>query len=64
MKGIKTVVTVEQFAEMTADQIARYVRTNNNTAIVGDQPGKDRHIVEYENWGSLYAYLSKQSHEA
>lgn len=47
----RTPVTVaidpQQFAAMTASEIIRYIQSNHKTAIVGDVPGVDRHIISY-----------------
>lgn len=46
----------EQFAQMTADEIARFIRLNKNVAIVGENVGIDRHIISYRTTKDWFAY--------
>lgn len=49
-QSIKVIYTPEQFKEMGFDgEIAKFMRENSNTAIVGDIPGIDRHVIQYQN---------------
>ncbi len=54
----EVVKTPEQFAQMTADEIATFIRTNKNTAIVGENVGIDRHIIKYETAEDWFVYES------
>jgi hypothetical protein len=48
MKGIKVIYTPTQFKEKGFDgEIAKYMRENKNTAIVGDNFGIDRHVISF-----------------
>ena len=47
-KPAVVVYTPEQFKELGFDgEIAMYMREHTNTAIVGDVPGVDRHVIRY-----------------
>lgn len=47
-KPVVVVYTPEQFKELGFDgEIAKYMREHTNTAIVGDVPGVDRHVIRY-----------------
>ena len=54
--GIKVVFTPEEFKEKGFDgEVAKYMRENKNTAIVGDTFGVDRHIIQFdsrESWNN------------
>jgi hypothetical protein len=48
MKEIKVIYTPEQFKEKGFDgEIAKYMRENRNSAIVGDNLGIDRHVISF-----------------
>ena len=48
MKGIKVIYTPKQFKEKGFDgEIAKYMRENKNTAIVGGNCGIDRHVISF-----------------
>ena len=50
MKGIKVIYTSTQFEEKGFDgEIAKYMRENKNTAIVGNDLGIDRHVISFFN---------------
>jgi len=50
MKGIKVIYTPTQFKEKGFDgEIAKYMRENKNTAIVGNNLGIDRHVISFSN---------------
>jgi hypothetical protein len=50
MKGIKVIYTPEQFKEKGFDgEIAKYMRENKNTAIVGNYSGIDRHVISFSD---------------
>lgn len=57
---IKTEVVInpEQFAQMTSDEIAAYIRTNENTAIVGEEVGVDRHVIRYKTKEDWFVYTN------
>lgn len=57
---IKTEVVInpEQFAQMTSDEIAAYIRTNENTAIVGEKVGVDRHVIRYKTKEDWFVYTN------
>ena len=50
------VITPEQFAQMTADEIATFIRTNKNAAVVGENVGIDRHIISYKTAEDWFVY--------
>lgn len=56
----KSKVTVvfdpQEFAAMTADEIARYISDHRNTAIMGEQVGIDRHIIKYAEHADWFNY--------
>lgn len=54
----EVVVNPEQFAQMTADAIASFIRTNKNTAIVGENVGTDRHIIRYKTNQDWFVYTN------
>lgn len=57
VKGVKVAYSHERFAELGFDgEIGQFMRENKNTAIVGDQFGKDRHVVIFNNDESLREY--------
>ena len=57
MKGIKVIYTPEQFKEKGFDgEVAKYMRENKNTAIVGHQLGVDSHVISYSNIEALAKY--------
>lgn len=48
MKGIKVIYTPEEFKAKGFDgEIAQYMREHENTAIVGNVPGENRHVVSF-----------------
>jgi len=48
MKGIKVIYTPKQFKKKGFDgEIAKYMRENRNSAIVGDNFGIDRHVISF-----------------
>ena len=55
-KPIEVLVTPEQFAKMGADNIVRFMRKHEHTAIVGDKKGVNRHIVRYRTWHDRMNY--------
>ena len=57
MKGINVIYTPEQFKAKGFDgEVAKYMKENKNTAIVGHQSGVDRHIISYSNIETLTKY--------
>lgn len=47
-KPVTVVFTPAEFKEKGFDgEIAKYMREHTNTAIVGDVPGIDRHVIRY-----------------
>lgn len=47
-KPVVVVYTPEEFKTKGFDgEIAKYMREHNNTAIVGDIPGVDRHVIRF-----------------
>lgn len=47
-KPVVVVYTPEEFQTKGFDgEIAKYMREHTNTAIVGDVPGVDRHVIRY-----------------
>lgn len=47
-KPVTVVYTPAEFEEKGFDgEIAQYMRENKNTAIVGDVPGIDRHVIRF-----------------
>jgi len=50
MQGIKVIYTPEQFKKKGFDgEIAKYMRKNKNTAIIGNNLGIDRHVISFSN---------------
>jgi hypothetical protein len=55
--AVEIIYTPEQFKEKGFDgEIAKYMRENKNTAIVGDVPGVDRHVIKYEDHKDWFNY--------
>lgn len=46
----------EQFSQLTSSEIAAYIRGNENTAIVGEKIGIDRHIIRYGSSEAWFNY--------
>ena len=60
MKGIKVIYTPKDFAAKGFDgEIAKYMRENRKTAIVGNEVGIDRHVVSFSDYRTLRVYKSK-----
>lgn len=55
---VEVVFTPEQFAQMSADDIALYIRRNENTAIIGEKSGIDRHIIRYRTHEDWFSYVN------
>lgn len=58
MKGIKCLYTPEEFKQKSSSEIVKFIQKNNNTAIVGDNLGVDRHIVAYKDFHTLVEYTN------
>jgi hypothetical protein len=53
----KILYTPEEFKERGFDgEIAKVMRENKNTAIVGNKLNVDRHVIEFESWADLRNY--------
>lgn len=64
MKGINVLFTPEEFKQKGfAGEIATKMRENENTAIVGDNFGTDRHIVEFTDYKTLNNYRNNNPYE-
>ena len=63
MKGIKVIYTPEQFKEKGFDgEIAKYMRENKNTAIVGDA-GVDRHVISFTDSKAWMQYCRNKPYK-
>lgn len=60
-KDIEVVFNPEQFAQMTADEIAKFIRTNEKVSIVGSNLGTDRHIIRYKTTEAWLEYKNPYS---
>ncbi len=43
------IYSVEEFARLSSDKIARLLRKDKTLHIIGEIPGVDRKIIKYEN---------------
>lgn len=57
-KDIEVVFNPEQFAQMTASEIASFIRSNERVAITGLRLGVDRHIIRYKNINAWLTYTN------
>lgn len=57
-KPIEILITPEQFAKMGADNIVRFMRKHDHTAIDGDKKGVNRHIIRYRTWRDRMNYVN------
>lgn len=56
-KGVKVVYTPEQYKELGFDgEVAKYMRENKNTAIVGDVFGEDMHVIQFDTHKDWFSY--------
>ena len=55
---VEILVTPEQFAKMGADNIVRFMRKHDHTAIDGDKKGVNRHIIRYRTWRDRMNYVN------
>ena len=63
MKGIKVIYTPEEFASKGFDgEIAKRMMENRNTAIIGDVFGKDRHVIQFDDFETYMKY--RENHYA
>jgi hypothetical protein len=63
--SVQVIYTPEQFKEMGFDgEIAKFMRENKQTAIVGDVLGVDRHVIQYENYKDWFHYDNPYSVKA
>ena len=61
-KPITVVYTPAEFKEKGFDgEIAKYMREHTNTAIVGDVPGVDRHVIRYRTHKDWMNYKNPYS---
>ena len=54
----EAIFTPEQFAQMKSEEIAAYIRANENTAIVGEKVGVDRHVIRYKTNQDWFVYTN------
>lgn len=61
-KPVTVVFTPAEFKEKGFDgEIAKYMREHTNTAIVGDIPGVDRHVIRYRTHKDWMNYKNPYS---
>lgn len=61
-KPVTVVYTPAEFKEKGFDgEIAKYMREHTNTAIVGDVPGVDRHVIRYRTHKDWMNYKNPYS---
>lgn len=64
MKRIKIIFTAKELAEKGFDgEIARYMRENKNCAIVGHEPGVNRHVIQYKTREDYNKYCKQFEQE-
>lgn len=63
-KPVTVVYTPAEFKEKGFDgEIAKYMREHTNTAIVGDIPGVDRHVIRYRTHKDWTNYKNPYSNK-